>query len=302
MSGKIVLGAALILVGLPPLCALVDAVAFHAANRNNGAIVTSGERREYLVYVPRSYDRSVPTPLVLSFHGAGGWPAQQMRLTGWNGLAERERFIVVYPAGSGVPRVWHDGEGRARDVTFIAELIAKLEATYRIDPARIYVSGFSNGGNMAFLLSCALSDRIAAAGMVGAALSLPWSQCADRAAVPMVAFHGTADPFALYGGGRSPIAPEVVQFQSVPMWAARRARRNGCRGGAVDARVAADVVIRTYGDCTAGADVVLYTVRGGGHQWFGGEPLPAWFVGPQNNEVEATERMWAFFRDHPRRR
>ena len=54
-----------------------------------------------------------------------------------------------------------------RDVRFISELIDKLEAAYNIDPARIYANGFSNGGGMAFVLSCTLSDRIAAVGMVG---------------------------------------------------------------------------------------------------------------------------------------
>ena len=81
-----------------------------------------------------------------------------------------------------------------RDVRFISELIDKLEAAYNIDPARIYANGFSNGGGMAFVLSCTLSDRIAAVGMVGAAQTLPWSWCTDHRPVPMIAFHGTADP------------------------------------------------------------------------------------------------------------
>jgi polyhydroxybutyrate depolymerase len=172
-----VIGAVLTLISLPVVLALSEALSFYARNRNNGSIVSSGQKREYLLYVPRSYDPSKPTPLVISMHGAGGWPTQQMNLSEWNRLAESQRFIVVYPSGieAGGPRVWHVGgePGLTRDVRFISELIDKLEKAYNIDPARIYANGFSNGGGMAFVLSCALSDRIAAVGMVGAAQTLP---------------------------------------------------------------------------------------------------------------------------------
>src|SRR5207247_10069603 len=94
-----VIGAVLILIGLPVVLALSEALSFHARNRNNGSLVSSGQKREYLLYVPRSYDRSKPTPLVISMHGAAGWPIQQMKLSDWNHLAESHRFIVVYPAG-----------------------------------------------------------------------------------------------------------------------------------------------------------------------------------------------------------
>jgi polyhydroxybutyrate depolymerase len=44
------------------------------------------------------------------------------------------------------------------DVIFISELIDKLEASYNIDPARIYANGLSNGGGVTFALSCTLSE------------------------------------------------------------------------------------------------------------------------------------------------
>ena len=116
-----------------------------------------------------------PAPLVISMHGGGGWPAHQRDVSGWNRLAESHGFIVVYPAGSGAPRAWSvdHGTGLLDDVRFISELIDTLEAAYNIDPARIYADGLSNGAGMAFVLSCTLSDRIAAVGMVAAAHSLP---------------------------------------------------------------------------------------------------------------------------------
>ncbi len=300
---KSVLGAVLILVSLPAAIALAAALSFHVRNRNDGSIVSSGAKREYLLHVPRSYDRGKPAPLVISLHGAGGWPTQQRNLSGWNRLAEREGFIVVYPSalwGRG-PKVWKVTRGPllAADIRFISELIDTLEASYSIDPKRIYANGLSNGGGMSFVLSCALSHRIAAVGMVAAAQTLPWSWCTDRRPVPMIAFHGTADPLIPYDGGSSPIAPDV--FPSVPSWTASWARRNRCATKPVESAVAADVTRVDYTSCAEGADVALYRVRGGGHTWPGGEPLPHWFVGPTSNGVDATGVMWEFFREHPLR-
>jgi len=290
-----VIGAVLILIGLPVVLALIAAVSFHLRNRNNGSIVSSGKRREYLLYVPRSYDRSKPTPLVISMHGAGGWPVQQRDMSQWNRLADEHGFIVVYPAGTGRPRVWH--MSRRTDVRFISELIDTLEAAYNIDPARIYADGLSNGGGMAFVLSCTLSDRIAAVGMVGAAQLLPWNWCTDRRPVPMITFHGTADRFAPYNGGTSWVVPRPLP--NIETWTANWARRNRCGPKPVESAVAADVTRREYTNCADDAAVVLYTLRGGGHTWPGGQPLPEWFAGPTSRSIDASGVMWEFFRAHP---
>ena len=101
------------------------------------------------------------------------------------------------------------GPGLTKDVRFISDLIDDLEKAYNIDPTRIYANGLSNGGGMAFVLSCTLSDRIAAVGMVAAAQMLPWSWCTDHRPVPMIAFHGTADSIVPYEGGTSWVAPDA---------------------------------------------------------------------------------------------
>lgn len=298
---KMFITALLILIILPVMLALIESVSFHIHNRNNGSIVSAGEKREYTLYVPKSYDHSKPTALVISMHGAGGWPVQQMELSGWNELAEKEKFIVVYPAGaeSAGPRVWHvnRGEGLVKDVRFISELIDKLEAQYNIDPQRIYANGLSNGGGMSFALSCTLSNRIAAVGMVGAALTLLASWCTDHRAVPMIAFHGTADSFAPYNGGASWIAPQ--SFPNIRRFVMNWARKNGCDPNPMESTVATDVIRREYTNCTDHAAVVLYTLRDGGHTWPGGRPLPEWFVGSTNRNISATSQMWAFFQAHP---
>ena len=279
MRSRRVIAAVVIVISLPVMLAAFEAISFRIRNRNNGFLISSGEKREYLLYVPRSYDRTKPAPLVISMHGANGWPKQQMELTGWNRLADTQRFLVVYPSGldDAGPRVWRVGSDFAKDVRFISDLIEKLESQYNIDRTRIYANGFSNGGGMSFVLSCTMSDRIAAVGMVGAAQTLPWSWCKERRAVPMIAFHGTADRFAFYNGGQSWVAPHP--FPAVPLWTANWARRNRCAAKPVVSAVARDVTRREYTDCADGAAVVLYVVQGGGHTWPGGAPLPEWFVG-----------------------
>src|SRR3989454_3948255 len=110
-SRKGVIAAVMVLIGLPVLLVLVEAVWFYVSNRSNGSFVSSGQKRAYLLYVPRSYDRSKPTALVISLHGAGMWGAAQKETSQWNRVADEHGFIVVYPSGEGGggPRVWHEG-------------------------------------------------------------------------------------------------------------------------------------------------------------------------------------------------
>lgn len=301
---RVALGAALALIGLPVVIVPIEAVSFYTANRDNGSFVSSGEKREYLLYVPRSYDRSRPTPLVISMHGAGLWGAAQRDISQWNDLADSKGFIVVYPSGIGGEgeRIWRaePGDGLMKDVRFISALIDTLQASYNIDSTRIYANGLSNGGGMSFALSCTLSDRIAAVGMVAAAQTLPWTWCKDERPVPMIAFHGTADPVVPYNGSSSWISTRP--FPNVPRWAANWARRNRCGPNPLESTVAPDVTRRAYKECAADAAVVLYTVHGGGHTWPGGMQLPEWFVGRTTRSIDATSLMWAFFSEHPLRR
>ena len=299
-SKKAVLGTALVLIGMPIVLVPIEAAQFYLRNRSSASIVSSGQQREYVLYVPRSYDRTTPTPLVISLHGGGTWGAAQRDLSRWNEVADREGLIVVYPSGTGFPRVWHairPGAALTADVTFISDLIDTLEAEFNIDPARIYADGMSNGGGMAFVLSCTLSHRIAAVGLVASAQFLPWSWCTDRRAVPLIAFHGTADRIAPYRGGFSWVSPD--RFADITTWAANWAQRNRCSPSPVESAVTGDVTRLEYTGCADDAAVVLYSVIGGGHTWPGGMPLPQWLAGSTSNSVSATRLIWSFFRDHP---
>ena len=145
---KIVKRALAIVIGLPVVLVLVAVVSlyvsFYALDRANGTCVSSGQKREYLLHVPKSYDPTKPTPLVISMHAAALWPAAQMETSQWNKVADEHGFIVVYPSGTtlrgggtGVlPKVWllTPEANLSANVTFISELIDTLEAAYNIDP------------------------------------------------------------------------------------------------------------------------------------------------------------------------
>jgi polyhydroxybutyrate depolymerase len=182
-------------------------------------------------------------------------------------------------------------EALAEEVAFIADLIDELVRTHDVDPARIYVNGFSNGGAMAFALSCRLPQRFAAVGTVAAANVLPWSGCTDAQPVPSITFHGTDDPLVPYHGGGS------YSFPSATDWAARWAHRNRCANDPVTTPLVGATRLAHTG-CEGGAEVLLYTIDGGGHTWPGGRPMPGLLVGRTATDIDATREMWEFFRRH----
>jgi polyhydroxybutyrate depolymerase len=184
------------------------------------------------------------------------------------------------------------------DVVFISRLIDTLEASYHIDPTRIYANGMSNGGGMAFVLSCTLPERIAAVGLVSPGLYPASDWCKDPRPLPVIAFHGTADPIAPYNGGMPRFGDETLP--SVPGFMADWARRNRCGSTPTVAAIAADVTRLQYSGCAEDAAVVLYTLHGEGHQWPGGKRIAEpWLVGPYSDSLDATRQMWAFFVAHP---
>jgi polyhydroxybutyrate depolymerase len=310
---KIAVRAVLVLIGLPIVLTLILFGFFYSvfyfpnwSSATTGTLISAGQKRAYLLYAPKNYDHAKPVPLVITLHTSMSWDSSAMVVSQWNKVADENGFIVVYPEGSGFgPKSWEmagsETPARMPDVIFISDLIDKLEASYNIDKTRIYANGMSNGGGMAFVLSCTLSDRIAAVGMVSAGLYPDWNWCTDHRPVPVIAFHGTADPICPYNGGPSKLAGG--SFPSVRGFFANWSRRNQCRTNPIESSVPADVTRLEYTNCADDAGVVLYTVKGEGHQWPGGRPIVAkWLVGPYSRSIDATRQMWAFFREHQLRR
>jgi polyhydroxybutyrate depolymerase len=300
--------SAAVVVGLPLLLVVLALLLYEFFDRGTDTLVVGNETREYLLYVPESYEAAKPVPLVISLHGAALWPRMQRVISGWNDVADEEGFIVVYPAGLPIVaghwlRVWRLWSGltgsddTAPETRFIADLIDALIAQYNIDPTRIYADGYSNGGGMANLLACRLPDRFAAIGAV-AATRLSWDRCDGFKPTPLIAIHGTADDGVPYDGGTGS-AFDDYEWDSIATWIGGWAQRNGCGSSPRESVVAADVQRVEYSDCASGANVVLYTVEGGGHAW-PGRPSPEVFVGHVSNSINATRELWAFYRKHRR--
>lgn len=97
-SRKIMVGALVVFIGLPAAFIFAVLAWGYLSDTTNGSIVSSGVTRRYLQYVPKTYDRSRPTPLVISIHAGATWPAFERNVSRWNELANQYGFIVVYPA------------------------------------------------------------------------------------------------------------------------------------------------------------------------------------------------------------
>lgn len=288
----------LILVLVSGLALIVGAL-YYQIHRTNGEVVTGGLKRTYLFHVPKSYQPARPTPLVICIHGFGEWPAHLMEISRWNRMADEFGFLVVYPTGSGFPLHWasnarpNEGARSQRDVQFISDLIDQLAGKYNIDPKRVFANGLSNGGGMSFLLACRLSDRIAAIGGVSGAYLMPWSEYKPQRPVPAILFHGTADKVVPYHGGPSRMFR--IPFPDVPEWVQSLAARNGCDPTPEKLDAEGGVSGVRYTGRTQNAEVVFYTVAGGGHTWPGGVAMPAFLLGYTSPNVDATRLMWTFF-------
>lgn len=259
-----------------------------------------GVTRSYRVYAPPA--RGPRPGLVLVLHGWKGSGAEIERRTRYrfDALAERDGFIVAYPdASAGQWRSGHPGETTTSDdVGFLSALIDALTATYGVDPARVYVTGFSNGASMTYRLACERPDRIAAIAPVSggmAARMTPGCAQASRRPIPLLAVHGTADPVVPFDSGELE--------GNLAYWV----RRNGCETTAtrvylpdLDPDDGQRVRRETYPGCAAGADVSLYAIEGGGHHWPGGDE-PVFFEphGAEAREFDAAAVIWRFLTSHP---
>ena len=282
-----------------------------ASGKNDvaGSIDVGGVKRTYVAHVPAHLGASVP--LVFAFHGRGGNGAEQSRLSRLDTLADRYGFIVLYP--NGLRREWNDGDpgnGGADDVGFVRALIADFSKRYPIDRKRIYATGFSNGATFTQYLGCVLSSQLAAIAPVSGSMPVEDAPtCRPRRAISVLEIAGTADPIMPYDGGEitilgHPRGKVRSAAQSVAFWA-QNAGCGGSRTTMLPQRVRAGrthVTRTTYEACAKGANVVLYTVKGGGHTWPGGpQYLPRAFVGRASRQLDASAAIVAFFLAHPMR-
>lgn len=246
---------------------------------------------------------------MLNLHGSGATALDQEAFSGMDRTADADGFVVAYPQGfipDGAGYDWNvPGEplvgdravprGSPNDIRFLSELVPTLARAYCIDESRVYVTGFSGGARTASQLACDASSVFAAVAPVSG-LRRP-DPCPAGRAVPVVSFHGTADPVDPYLG-----QGQAYWTYSVPDAERRWAQQDGCASTPATARPAAGVTATTYSGCRDAADVVLYTLAGEGHEWPGGPTLPKALtrrLGPQSTAVDADAAIWAFFAAHP---
>ncbi len=269
----------------------------------------AGSARTVIVHVPRGYTGNTEVPLVLNLHGSGSTAAGQEGFTGMDATADADGFIVAYPQalipdGSGFD--WDvPGEplvgGRPvpanapNDVEFLTQLVGTLSHRYCIDRNRVFATGFSGGARTASQLACDDSSTFAAVAPVSG-LRRP-TPCPATRGVPVIAFHGTADPVDPYDGNG-----QGYWTYSVPEAAADWATQDGCSTTAATSQPDPGVTLTAYAGCRDGAGVELYTISGEGHEWPGGPHLRraiTKILGPQSTAIDANSVMWAFFEAHP---
>jgi polyhydroxybutyrate depolymerase len=268
-------------------------------------LVLNGQERCYRLHVPLGGLPPGPVPLVISLHGFAERPQYHAWVTGWNELADAERFVVVYPEGTGRPLRWNSSSAPGAgvdDVQFLRDLVAEVESLVSIDRQRIYVNGLSNGGAMTHRLACEAADLVVAAGTVAAPVGELPGGCTPSRPVPIIAFHGTADPVVDYEGYSGPGSSWLERlgltrgpsaYLPAPQWTADWAARNGCVPSPEPIPSSGDTSGVRHTGCDAGVQVDFYTVDGGGHTWPGGMPIP--LVGKTSQDIDASETMWEFF-------
>jgi polyhydroxybutyrate depolymerase len=223
-------------------------------------------------------------PLLLYLHGLGGSGSEALASPQIRALAQRGRMVLVAPDGNldrEGRRFWNAGgaccnfDGKAvNDVARLEALLFHWTQRPEIDPARVYVVGFSNGGFMAHRLACYMDDRLAAIVSIGGAGRAPEEACAPVSTIAVLEIHGDADPIVRYGGGHVLDNRAADPHPSAPETFHDWAERLGCLLQAkpkttavdLDPRLpGAETKIESYTGCPHGS-VELWTVHGGGHQ------------------------------------
>jgi len=267
--------------------------------------VGSVQRRAVLVNeAPQGQMR----PVVLVLHGGRGSADQQRQRTGFDAVAQREGFTVVYPEGTALGmggHAWNTGYllrkqvGEADDVAYLDALIDLLVKQHRVDPKRVYMTGGSNGAMMMYVYAVKRSEKLAAiAPVVGAMFTFDEKPSVP---LPILMINGAKDNEVPLEGGMSRNrivsgaqgAPFKSLAETIDFWV--KANRSEAKASVV---VTGGYTTTTHAATPGGAPTVSIVDSAGGHGW----------PGTQSNRAENTpiqtfngaEKVWAFFKDHRR--
>ena len=268
---------------------LATASPLHATDQPTGrttttALTVDGQRRTYRLHQPRP--STAPVPLVVVLHGAGATAREVERRYHWDRLADRRRFVVAYPQG--VDRRWDDTG--TRDVSFLRAVLTDVAARVSIDPARVFITGISNGGVMTYRAACDLAGTVAAIGPVAA-----WfPDCLPAQPIAVIHIHGLADDVLGFNGRPG---DDGSGSPSVPDGIAAWRRADGCTDEPVTGG-SGEITRTVWRSCASGTAVELDTIEHGQHEWPGAIPKPG--NERVSRALDATTTIWDFFEAHPR--
>jgi polyhydroxybutyrate depolymerase len=283
------------------------------ATAQRGSLTSGGRRRSFIAV--RSPDSvTQPAPLVLVLHGTLQTGRSIRTFAGFtfDRYVAHGNAVVVYP--DALHRDWNGARmavmgskktKRIDDVGFIRALIAHMIAN-GADAQRVYVVGFSLGGQMAIRLIHEVPELLAGVAIIGSAQPTSDNLNVDhdaRGQLPVLTMHGTADPLAPFEGGPVSIHGRWPRGRhlSAPATAAYFAERNGISteptatqlphlddfgGGVTRYDYRADGV----------APVRFYAIEGGGHVI--PNPYrhpPRWFMGASTGDLVAADVIGEFF-------
>jgi polyhydroxybutyrate depolymerase len=260
-------------------------------------LTVDGLSRDYILHIPPSINRVNPVPAVFAFHDLLSTPTELKNTAQLDRLADSNGFIIIYPQG--IDKSWNAGnccgnasENNVDEIAFVRQMLVDLDTIVKIDPKRIYATGFANGAMMAYRLACEMSETFAAiAPMTGL---LWYSPCQPGQPVSVLHVHGLANETIPYSGGRSDcegVLPEPLggwDFPSVEQGISTWVQLDGCNGSPKEEKQD-EVTYITYDSCQAGTTVELVTIEGVGHWW----PNTSW--SPVDSNL-----IWEFFAAHPK--
>lgn len=248
-------------------------------------VTVDGVERTYLLAIPGDLSGG-PAPVIVLLHGMGSTAADINRVSDLPTRAADVGMIVVTPQAVGTPTIWQPGD-QGPDAAFLDQILDALDRTHCIDTARVHMAGFSAGAALAASYACARQDRIAS--IVTVTVESP-AGCAEP--MPILSFHGTADPVIAYGNYDPAAGPVTGTEANMAIWA----NTAGCQPIATTTEVGTEVSRLEWPGCADGAEVVLFRVLGGGHDWPGKDPATA--IVPSTQQVSATNEALEFVSHH----
>lgn len=244
--------------------------------------VELGER-QYLLALPQSFDENKIYPLIMAFHFSGGSATAMAQLTRLHKLSAD--YIVVYPQAQ--VEEWNEGcdcnkpaRLKIDDVGFVDAILADMASRYKIDPDRVFATGYSQGGLFVQNLACKRSDVFRAVAVVSAPMSMQLaSNCAPTNPISVLMIHAANDEVLPFNGLTHSNFGLIGSVEAAQLWAAH----NQLQLDSEWQHLADDIRLRS----SDGTDykVTLYSPATGGHSWG--------FAG-----LNSSEEVLAFFAGH----